>query len=114
MTVLQFSDFAQGTTTDSEEELRIQQKEAIYRGLIEVEAKKYGETFEEAEDFENEKYRILEAEDDTAGLPDLHEVMAKKKGISPYEAKLDLRIGFLQSLNTYAPNFRCPTRLTHG
>ena len=64
--------------------------------------------------FENEKYRMLDAEDEAAGEPDLYEMMAKKKGISPYEANLELRIGFLQSLNTYAPNFRCPTRLTNG
>ena len=99
---------------ETDAETRIAEKEAIYRELIAKEAVKYGVSFEEAETFENEKYRMLDAEDEAAGEPDLYEMMAKKKGISPYEANLELRIGFLQSLNTYAPNFRCPTRLTNG
>jgi len=98
---------------DTEAELRIQEKEAIYRELIEKEARKYGISFLEAEAYENEKYRILDTEEEADGEATLYEIRAKKNGTSLYEASLDVRIGFLQNLNKYAPDFRCPTRLNH-
>ena len=90
---------------ETEEETRIAQKESIYRGLIEQEAMKYGVSFEEVKTRWDEETRILDAKD-----PDFIEMVARRKGISPYEARLDTDIGFLQSLNKYAPDYREPGR----
>ena len=63
MAVIQFAEVVQGTKTDLDAEKRIQEKEAIYRGLIEKEAVRLGKPFEEmeaiiiAEDNENEERR---------------------------------------------------------
>jgi len=93
----------------TEEEKRIREKEAIYRELIEIEAKKYGRTYEEEKAIEDEENRVSDAK-----VPDLYKKLSEKKGISIYEAELNVRIGFLQALNKYAPNYRDPSYEANG
>jgi len=94
---------------ETEAETRIAEKEAIYRGLIEQEAMKYGVSFEEALGLFEKEQQELHEED-----PEVRKVVAERKGISTYEAALDLDIGFLQSLNKYAPNYREPERFINS
>ncbi len=94
---------------ETEEEKRIKEKEAIYRGLIEQEAWKYGVTFEEEFALFEQEEQELHEED-----PEVREVVAKRTGVGLYEASLDINIGFLKALNKYAPDYRDPARLTNG
>ena len=109
MTVLQFSEVVQGTKADPKEQERIELKEALYHQLIRIEATKYGTTFEEELAIDLEENRISDL-----NHPHLYEKLAKQKGISIYEAQLDVRMGFLLALEKHAPDYRDPSRLTCG
>jgi hypothetical protein len=89
MAVIQFAEVVQGTKTDLDAEKRIQEKEAIYRGLIEQEARLKGKNFEdflaEAE-AQNER---LEAEPETK---EAIKIVAEREALSIYETKLNGRI----------------------
>ena len=110
MTVIPFSEVVQGTNTDTEAEQRLLQKEAIYQGLIEEQARVENRPLEEVI-LENE------AEDQVfeATTPELTKQVAEKKGISVYEYNLDMKIGSLRLWNKhFSKNHPKPLELVKG
>jgi hypothetical protein len=86
MAIIVWSEVARSAETEEE---RIRAKDAIYRGLIQEQARLEGRPFEKVLVETIERNERIEAEPETK---EAIEIVAQREGLSIYETKLDGRI----------------------